>query len=339
LTPRRAAREARVGALLASLATLGTAAPAYAATPTSIAADVHARGGYPDEIEIGACESGVCPVPGVGVVVSGEPGRGQGDAPRGAGSGTDRESGLGGRPGEQGSGGSSADPSGAGAQSQGADPSGTGTGARGANEGAARSGSGKGAGRGDGLDGEAGSPGAGSAERARERERRRAARKSAKVPETIVVLGGGAGLASMLVLVVVIALLVVFFVWLLSLLGPRAELPAATEPAHSPAAPGLDAPFTLEDFDALANAGRLEQAVLALLLHSLSAGGWRAEGTGKSRTAREVVSSLLDSDPRRAVLSEIVALSEAVRFGGAAATRERFEAMRARFEHLRKGIA
>jgi hypothetical protein len=309
LRSRRAARNARVGALLASLTTLGTAAPGYAATPTTVAQEVHVRGGYPDDIEIVSCPSGVCSVPEVGVAVSGE-GRGAGEgAQRGPGSRSDSERGSDGRPSEPGEGSSSANSSGSGGRSQ----AGEGRAARGEKDGAAH-----------------------AQERARERERRRKARKSAKVPETIVVFGGGSGLASMLVLVAVIALLVVFFVWLLSRWGSRMGSPAATEPALSPAAPALDAALLLEDFDALANAGRWEQAVLALLLHALSAGGWRAEGTGKSRTAREVVSGMLSSDPRRAVLSEIVALSEAVRFGGAVATRERFAAMRARFEQMRK---
>jgi hypothetical protein len=88
------------------------------------------------------------------------------------------------------------------------------------------------------------------------------------------------------------------------------------------------------DFDALAAAGQLDAAIRALLLHALVAAGWRPGKRGASRTAREVVRALALEDPRRPILAEIVMLTEAVRFGGAAATRERFQALRHSFDRL-----
>jgi hypothetical protein len=84
-------------------------------------------------------------------------------------------------------------------------------------------------------------------------------------------------------------------------------------------------PFEAGDPDVLAREGRYEEAILALLVQSLRAVGWRPSVEG-SLTAREVLWSIADG--RREPLGQVVEGAERVRFAGEPATREVFEALR-----------
>ncbi len=86
-------------------------------------------------------------------------------------------------------------------------------------------------------------------------------------------------------------------------------------------------PFEAGDPDALAREGRYEEAILALLVQSLRAVGWRPSVEG-SLTAREVLWSIEHGDGRRGPLAKVVEGAERVRFAGEPATREIFEALR-----------
>jgi len=86
-------------------------------------------------------------------------------------------------------------------------------------------------------------------------------------------------------------------------------------------------PFEVGDPDALAREGKYEEAILALLVQSLRAVGWRPSIEG-SLTAREVLWSIAHGDGRREPLRAIVEGAERVRFAGEPASREIFEALR-----------
>lgn len=113
----------------------------------------------------------------------------------------------------------------------------------------------------------------------------------------------------------------------------RAKVKRRTGPATaSPPRPTLaDDPWLVEgDADALAAAGRYEEAMGALLLRALRAAGWGQHGTDRSVTAREVVAALGAVDPRRPLLGDVVSQAELVRFGGRPATAEGVATMRER---------
>ncbi|MAQ16512.1 MAG: hypothetical protein CMN30_17175 [Sandaracinus sp.] len=92
-------------------------------------------------------------------------------------------------------------------------------------------------------------------------------------------------------------------------------------------------PFEVGDPDALAAEGRYAEAILALLVQSLRAVGWRP-AVQDSMTAREVLASLTPSDPRQPPLRAVVDGAERVRFADEPATRELFEALRAQRDLL-----
>jgi len=85
-------------------------------------------------------------------------------------------------------------------------------------------------------------------------------------------------------------------------------------------------PFQAGDPDALAREGRYAEAILALLVQSLRAVGWRPSIEG-SLTAREVLWSIVHGDARRTPLAKVVEGAERVRFAGEPATREAYEAL------------
>jgi len=84
-------------------------------------------------------------------------------------------------------------------------------------------------------------------------------------------------------------------------------------------------PFQAGDPDALARAGKYAEAILALLVQSLRAVGWRPSIEG-SLTAREVLWSI-HGDPQRTPLAKMVEGAERVRFAGEPATKEAYEAL------------
>lgn len=93
------------------------------------------------------------------------------------------------------------------------------------------------------------------------------------------------------------------------------------------------------DPEALAREGRYAEAIAAAMIEGLRGVGWRPDGHGKSRTAREVLASVDGADARRAALAELVRIEERVAFGGDEATRERWDEARARWVDLRSAPA
>ena len=122
----------------------------------------------------------------------------------------------------------------------------------------------------------------------------------------------------------------VYNVWPRGGTAPDDEARPSAVPILSP--DGL--PFEAGDPDALAAAGRYDEAILALLVRALRSVGW-APSTEGSRTAREVLWGLGASDPRRIPLRVIVDGAERVRFAGSPATREVFEALRPHLDSVR----
>jgi hypothetical protein len=150
--------------------------------------------------------------------------------------------------------------------------------------------------------------------------------------------GAGAWLLSQVFLVGAVAAVLVTLIWLLarwldSRSGQRtseAEKRAgrsAERTVRGARAPSEPPPAPTAEPDTLAARGDLEAAIVALLHRALSHAGWRPEGRGRSRTAREVLRSLARTDPRREPLRRIVAEVEAVRFGGAQATEDRYQSL------------
>lgn len=116
--------------------------------------------------------------------------------------------------------------------------------------------------------------------------------------------------------------------------GPRPEAaPLATAaPAIEPGGEPL-LPLDAGDPDALATEGRLEEAIVALLVQALKRAGWHPDSE-RGRTAREVVTRLGAVDPRRAPLATIVGGAERVRFAGQPPTSALFETLRSERDRL-----
>lgn len=158
----------------------------------------------------------------------------------------------------------------------------------------------------------------------------RVKRANAGQPSVAPTHASSARLPDMLLLALVLAGLVVLGAWLLS----RRLPPPAGERSDEPAPDGTD-PIVVEpgDPDALAAAGRFEEAMRAVLLCALESVGWSADNRAGT-TAREVVRDLDGADARRAPLRAIVRHAESVRFGNVPPTRERYAEMRALLERL-----
>jgi hypothetical protein len=109
-------------------------------------------------------------------------------------------------------------------------------------------------------------------------------------------------------------------------------------PAIEPAAPAAREEV-LDDFEAHARRGELDAAIRALLVAALVRVGWKPQGSGRGRTAREVLLRLSPNDSRREPLREIVMQAEAVRFAGQPPTEERFASMRRAFGLLERGAS
>lgn len=145
-------------------------------------------------------------------------------------------------------------------------------------------------------------------------------------------LGGLGGLGQVLswgLLIVGGALLLALLGFLVYTVWPRGAS-GAPEDASDVADAGLvtrdGLPFEAGDPDALAREGRYAEAILALLVQSLRAVGWRPSIEG-SLTAREVLWSTTHGDPARVPLGKVVEGAERVRFAGEPATREAYEAL------------
>lgn len=110
--------------------------------------------------------------------------------------------------------------------------------------------------------------------------------------------------------------------------------PALVRPSRPPTSPARDLAALAGDPEALAREGRYSEAIAAAMLEGLRIVGWRPEGHGRSRTAREVLASVDSADARRAPLSALVSIEERIAFGGDDATRERWDEARARWIEL-----
>ena len=142
-------------------------------------------------------------------------------------------------------------------------------------------------------------------------------------------IGGFGQMLSWGLLIIGVVLLVLLLAYLAATLRPRGPEGAEDDAPTSAGEPrtttdGL--PFRAGDPDALAREGKYAEAILALLVQSLRSVGWRPSLEG-SLTAREVLRSIADADPRRAPLAQVVEGVERVRFAGAPATRAAYEAL------------
>ena len=129
--------------------------------------------------------------------------------------------------------------------------------------------------------------------------------------------------------------LLAYFIYSLSSSGaPTGRASDSSGPSRAVTEDGL--PFDAGDPDALAAAGRYSEAILALLVQSLRAVGWRPTHQ-RSRTAREVLGQLDGDDPRHPALGAVVDGAEQVRFAGAPATLETFQRMRTERDRVLRG--
>lgn len=158
-------------------------------------------------------------------------------------------------------------------------------------------------------------------------------------PRASLPVGGGASAISYglmgVAIVVVVAAIILLLVRLRpaqGALAPPRERRDASEPASSSPLPGR-AIDPSADPDLLAAEGRFAEAIAVALVRSLVAVGWRPEGLGKSRTAREILASVPEG-AQREPLRELVHIEERVAFGGDEATRERWERARAEWRRL-----
>lgn len=276
-----------------------------AADPGSVAKEVHRRGEYPSELRIRADGDGAPCRAGDGVGQCG--GRAGGSA--GAGVPTIGGSGSG---------------------STGSGSSGTGTGSG--------NGTGTGNGNGTGTGTGSGGPSSGSPGGASGPAPASGPSSSPSLPAAPIAAGGS--FLSIALLVVVVMLLIAFAVWLVSRM--RSDVPDAEVDADGGEKPDEKArqqrgPRVIDgDPDALAAAGRLDEAIAALLYAALRKAGWDPR-RDEHWTAREVVRGVPVADPRRAPLARIVNLAESVHFGGADPDRSLYDSMRAEFGGLRAG--
>lgn len=154
------------------------------------------------------------------------------------------------------------------------------------------------------------------------------------------------GLPSLSILLLVLALVFAALLlgWAVVRLLERRAQPVPIPSPLKPPTPGVAAMAAATSEDSLdpslgdpeqwANRGQYREALRALLVQSLLMTGWTPDGAGCSCTAREVLSHLAPSDPRRAPLQAVIGGVEAVRFGGREATAELFSLMRLRFQEL-----
>lgn len=145
---------------------------------------------------------------------------------------------------------------------------------------------------------------------------------------------GGQAVSTILMIgvgVLMIALVIVLFI---ALRGDRKNPPPVRRPKMVSAARPEELPWDIGDPDKLAAQGRYSEAILAVLVGSLKAVGWKPRGE-RSRTAREVLWSIPYSDARRQPLDEVVRRAERVRFAGEVADMETFQEVRQWGESVR----
>jgi hypothetical protein len=92
--------------------------------------------------------------------------------------------------------------------------------------------------------------------------------------------------------------------------------------------------FPAEDPEQLAALGQFERAILLLLLHALRRVGWGRSPRDRSRTAREVLEAISETDRRRPALGALVERVEPIRFGGVETNAMHYDAVRALFLQL-----
>ncbi len=171
------------------------------------------------------------------------------------------------------------------------------------------------------------------------RERTAPAPRPAPRPRASLPVGAGGGAISYALMGVAIVIVVAAIILLLvrlrpsqgALAPPRERRDASGDERASPL-PGR-AVDPSADPDLLAAEGRFAEAIAVALVRSLIAVGWRPEGLGRSRTAREILASVPDG-AQRDPLGELVHIEERVAFGGDEATRERWERARAEWRRL-----
>lgn len=146
---------------------------------------------------------------------------------------------------------------------------------------------------------------------------------------------GGQAVSTVLLVGVGLLMVALIIVLFFALRSDRKNPPPVRRPREAQAAGRSDElPWDIGDPDELAAQGRYSEAILAVLVGSLKAVGWRPRGE-RSRTAREVLWSIPHSDARRKPLDEVVRRAERVRFAGDEATIETFREVRQWGESVR----
>lgn len=143
----------------------------------------------------------------------------------------------------------------------------------------------------------------------------------------------GAGWAEALAVALMAVVGVLAVLWVSRAVAGRRRAVRAPSPAVTPVAPVLhDVP--LGEIDALAAAGRYDEAVHVLLLRSIAAVGRTVKALPVSLTSREVLARAPLPDGAAAELAGIVDAVETSWFGGRPVGREGFEACRERFRRF-----
>lgn len=126
---------------------------------------------------------------------------------------------------------------------------------------------------------------------------------------------------SYVVIAIAIVLVVALLFFIIASVRPRDGPSAATAKAREPKKK-IEDPIEvpLGDPDSLARAGRFDEAIAAALVQGLMAVGWKPEGLGKSRTAREILASVRGDEK----LEGLVTIEERVAFAGEPATADRW---------------
>ena len=162
------------------------------------------------------------------------------------------------------------------------------------------------------------------------------ARRERSPGDTIALPPGSSSVAYVLLAVAIVVVLVLLVGVLARARPARGELAPAhvrARPSSAPL-PGRSLAELEGDPDALARSGRYAEAIAAAMIRGLRAVGWRPQGHGRSRTAREILASVDASDARRSPLAELVRIEERVAFGGEDATRARWDEARSRWVEI-----
>lgn len=122
------------------------------------------------------------------------------------------------------------------------------------------------------------------------------------------------GLLAILVIVVLVLVIRAITSTKRNTLSDAAEADAVAAEAVPPIAEQWLAQAALDDAEVLAGQGRFAEAIAVWLARSFKQVGWNPEERGRARTIREIMLRVPAADLRRAPLSELASITEAVRY-------------------------